>query len=88
MIIAFNAIQTLLLRDKLSGMGIEPHTWITDYLPARPQYVRLGVLWGTVGYCGVLGGWVGGGVLGGLGPEKIPKIQHKNEFTFSIIEKP
>lgn len=41
-----------------------------------------------MGYCGVLGGWVGGGVLGGLGPEKIPKIQHKNEFTFSIIEKP
>lgn len=47
MIIAFNAIQPLLLRDKLSGMGIEPYTWITDYLTARPQYVRLGVLEGT-----------------------------------------
>lgn len=49
MIIAFNAIQPLLLRDKLSGMGIEPHTWLTDYLTARPQYIRLGGLGGNGG---------------------------------------
>ena len=41
---AFNTIQPLLLRDKLSEMGVESHlvAWITDYLTHRPQYVRLG----------------------------------------------
>lgn len=41
---AFNTIQPLLLRDKLTEMGVETHlvAWITDYLTNRPQYVRLG----------------------------------------------
>ncbi|XP_058485984.1 uncharacterized protein LOC131459865 [Solea solea] len=41
---AFNTIQPLLLRDKLSGMGVGSHlvAWISDYLTGRPQYVRLG----------------------------------------------
>ena len=41
---AFNTIQPLLLRDKLTEMGVESYlvAWITDYLTARPQYVRLG----------------------------------------------
>ena len=41
---AFNTIQPLLLRDKLTEMGVQSHlvTWITDYLTDRPQYVRLG----------------------------------------------
>ncbi|KAI3372206.1 hypothetical protein L3Q82_007056 [Scortum barcoo] len=42
---AFNTIQPLLLRDKLTEMGVGSHlvAWITDYLTGRPQYVRL---WG------------------------------------------
>ncbi|KAI3374456.1 hypothetical protein L3Q82_006277 [Scortum barcoo] len=41
---AFNTIQPLLLRDKLTEMGVGSHlvAWITDYLTGRPQYVRLG----------------------------------------------
>ncbi|KAK3528684.1 hypothetical protein QTP70_009066 [Hemibagrus guttatus] len=41
---AFNTIQPLLLRDKLTEMGVSTHlvAWITDYLTGRPQYVRLG----------------------------------------------
>nr|XP_043885516.1 uncharacterized protein LOC122771978 [Solea senegalensis] len=41
---AFNTIQPLFLRDKLSGMGVGSHlvAWISDYLTSRPQYVRLG----------------------------------------------
>ncbi|XP_053709182.1 mucin-5B-like [Synchiropus splendidus] len=41
---AFNTIQPLLLRDKLTEVGVETHlvAWITDYLTNRPQYVRLG----------------------------------------------
>ncbi|KAL6470652.1 hypothetical protein MHYP_G00217710 [Metynnis hypsauchen] len=40
---AFNTIQPLQLRDKLSNMQVDPHlvSWITDYLTGRPQYVRL-----------------------------------------------
>lgn len=40
---AFNTIQPLLLRGKLTEMGVDPQlvTWITDYLTGRPQYVRL-----------------------------------------------
>ncbi|KAI3356752.1 hypothetical protein L3Q82_003430 [Scortum barcoo] len=36
---AFNTIQPLLLRDKLTEMGVESHlvAWITDYLTGRPQ---------------------------------------------------
>ncbi|KAI3355951.1 hypothetical protein L3Q82_004498 [Scortum barcoo] len=42
----FNTIQPLLLRDKLTEMGVGSHlvAWITDYLTGRPQYVRLGGL--------------------------------------------
>ncbi|KAI3373863.1 hypothetical protein L3Q82_021972 [Scortum barcoo] len=38
----------LLLRDKLTEMGVGSHlvAWITDYLTGRPQYVRLGD-WGN-----------------------------------------
>ena len=41
---AFNTIQPLSLRDKLTRMQVDPLlvTWITDYLTGRPQYVRLG----------------------------------------------
>ncbi|KAI3373990.1 hypothetical protein L3Q82_022555 [Scortum barcoo] len=41
---AFNTIQPLLLRDKLTEMGVGSHlvAWIRDYLTGRPQYVRLG----------------------------------------------
>lgn len=41
---AFNTIQPLLLRDKLTEMGVDPHlvAWIMDYLTCRPQYARLG----------------------------------------------
>lgn len=40
---AFDTIQLLLLRDKLTEMRVDPLlvTWITDYLTERPQYVRL-----------------------------------------------
>ncbi|XP_051253585.1 uncharacterized protein LOC127362195 [Dicentrarchus labrax] len=40
---AFNTIRPLLLRDKLTEMGMDQLlvTWITDYLTERPQYVRL-----------------------------------------------
>ena len=40
---AFNTIQPLLLRGKLTEMRVDPLlvTWITDYLTERPQYVRL-----------------------------------------------
>ncbi|KAI3359889.1 hypothetical protein L3Q82_014241 [Scortum barcoo] len=36
---AFNTIQPLLLRDKLTEMGVGSHlvAWITDYLTGRPQ---------------------------------------------------
>jgi len=39
----FNTIQPILLRDKLSGMGVDAHlvTWIADYLTERPQFVTL-----------------------------------------------
>ncbi|KAF7645166.1 hypothetical protein LDENG_00208950 [Lucifuga dentata] len=39
----FNTIQSFLLRDKLTEMGVDSHlvTWITGYLTGRPQYVRL-----------------------------------------------
>ena len=35
----FNTIQPILLRDKLSGMGLDTHlvSWIVDYLTERPQ---------------------------------------------------
>uniref|UniRef100_A0A8C4TKB5 Reverse transcriptase domain-containing protein n=1 Tax=Erpetoichthys calabaricus TaxID=27687 RepID=A0A8C4TKB5_ERPCA len=41
---AFNTIQPLLLRDKLTEMGVDSYlvAWIVDYLKDRPQYVRLG----------------------------------------------
>ncbi|KAG2470177.1 RTBS polymerase, partial [Polypterus senegalus] len=41
---AFNTIQPLLLRDKLTEMGVDSHlvAWIVDYLTDRPQYLRLG----------------------------------------------
>uniref|UniRef100_A0A8C4T3P3 Reverse transcriptase domain-containing protein n=1 Tax=Erpetoichthys calabaricus TaxID=27687 RepID=A0A8C4T3P3_ERPCA len=40
----FNTIQPLLLRDKLTEMGVDSYlvAWIVDYLKDRPQYVRLG----------------------------------------------
>ncbi|KAI3352719.1 hypothetical protein L3Q82_020175 [Scortum barcoo] len=40
---AFNTIQTTLLWDKLSRMGVDPQLmdWISDYLTGRPQYVGL-----------------------------------------------
>uniref|UniRef100_A0A8C4SRB6 Tripartite motif-containing protein 16-like n=1 Tax=Erpetoichthys calabaricus TaxID=27687 RepID=A0A8C4SRB6_ERPCA len=41
---AFNTIQPLLLREKLTEMGVDSYlmAWIVDYLKDRPQYVRLG----------------------------------------------
>ena len=41
---AFITIRPPILRDKLLGMGVAPSltSWITDYLTARPQYVRMG----------------------------------------------
>ncbi|XP_051785266.1 uncharacterized protein LOC127528437 [Erpetoichthys calabaricus] len=40
----FNTIQPLLLRDKLTEMGVDSYlvAWIVDYLTDRPQYVHLG----------------------------------------------
>jgi len=41
---AFNTIQPILLKDKLSSMGVDAYlvSWIVDYLTERPQFVRLG----------------------------------------------
>ncbi|KAK3557940.1 hypothetical protein QTP86_003864 [Hemibagrus guttatus] len=41
---AFNTILPLLLRDKLTEMGVSSHlvAWIIGYLTGRPQYVQLG----------------------------------------------
>lgn len=41
---AFNTIQPLRLKDKLTTMQVDPSlvSWITDYLTDRPQFVRLG----------------------------------------------
>lgn len=42
---SFHTIQLLLLRDKLTEVGVDAHLveWIKDYLTSGPQYVRLGV---------------------------------------------
>uniref|UniRef100_A0A8C4RSH4 Reverse transcriptase domain-containing protein n=1 Tax=Erpetoichthys calabaricus TaxID=27687 RepID=A0A8C4RSH4_ERPCA len=41
---AFNTNQPLLLRDKLTEMGVDSYlvAWIVDYITDRPQYVCLG----------------------------------------------
>lgn len=40
----FNTIQPMLLRGKLTEIGVGSHlvAWIMDYLTGRAQYVRLG----------------------------------------------
>lgn len=41
---AFNTIQPLCLKEKLTTMQVDPLlvSWIIDYLTSRPQFVRLG----------------------------------------------
>ena len=52
---AFNTIQPILLRDKLSSMGVDAHlvSWIVDYLTERPQFVMLGGCTSDTVFCSI-----------------------------------
>ena len=51
---AFNAIQPLLLGEKLHVMGVNDTviSWITDYLTGRPQFVHMGSVLSNRTGCG------------------------------------